>query len=299
MTEKEGHDCEDVDIEKLVSDREAFNEFVYTPLDKAMKELAKRRENKDLERKILMSLDNDLPSPLRNGPRAILFRQIATPNYEIRRFIGITELAGLIPLFWEYYADKFVSNNEVKYYLGKINFCKGVGKKGGLKLEHENVIDFNSCNGKRLSDVKTIFGEKLISFHHSLFAETYRKLPKDFFFDASGWLKKNGGTAVDYYKKYLTLFVSNAIEFENFMLDEKEVSFTKELFLPAFCQIIKEFGVKPLIVALEPTDIETSEFWMCHPYSSKKLVDAHRSHGIIAWLRRKIASLAPHQKHFA
>lgn len=280
----------DIDIDRLISDREAFNEFVYTPIEKAIKKLGKRRENKELERKILSSLNNDLPSPLQNGPRAVLFRQIATPNYEVRRFMGITEMAELKPLFWEYHEDKFVPNNEVKYYLGRLNFCRGIGKRGGLKSEYHKIIDFNSSNGKRLSEIKTLSGEKLISFHHSLFAGTYRKLPDDHFFDASHWFKRNGGTAVDYYKKYLTLFVSNAIEFENFMLDTKELSFTKELFLPAFCNVIKEFGVKPLIVALEPTDIETSEFWMCHPYSSKEFLN-HKPSGVFNKIWNKIAGL--------
>jgi hypothetical protein len=261
-----------IDVDKLVSNREAFNKFVYTPLNEAMQELKKRQKNEELKNKISRSLNNNLPTSLQNSPRAILFRQIATPNYETRLFMKTTESMGLNPLFWEYYEDKFVSNNEVKYHLGKLNFFKGVGKKGGLKLENKNIIDFNSCNGKKLCRVKTIFDESLISFHHRFFEKTYKKLPPDYFFDASDWFKTHGGNAANYYKNYLSLFVANAIEFENFMLDEKELSFTKELFLPAFCQVIKEFGVKPLIVALEPTNIETSELWMCYPYSSKKFI---------------------------
>jgi hypothetical protein len=293
--QKMKQNCNNIDIDKLICDREAFNKFVYTPVNEAIRELKKRRGNKKLENKILRSLKNNLPSPLKISPRAVLFRQLATPNYETRRFMDITELAGIKPLFWEYYNDKFVSKNEVKYYLGMINFCRGIGKKGGLKSEYKKIIDFNCYNGKKISDVKTISGKKLVSFHHSLFAGTYRKLPKDYFFDASDWLKENGGTAANYYKNYLTLFVSNAIEFENFMLDIKEVSFTKELFLPAFCQVIKEFGVKPLIVALEPTEIETNEFWMCHPYSSKKFVD-RKLNSIFNRTWEKIATLLKIEK---
>jgi hypothetical protein len=262
-----------IDIDKLVSNREAFNKFVYTPLDEAVRELKKRQTNKQLKIKISKSLKDGLPAPFETGPRAVLFRQIATPNYETRLFMSITESAGLDPLFWEYYEDKFVSNNEVKYYLGKLNFFKGIGKKGGFKSENKNIINFNSCNGKKLCEVKTLSGESLISFHHRFFAKTYRKMPPDYFFDASNWFKANGGNAAGYYKSYLSLFVAHAIEFENFMLDEKELSFTKELFLPAFCQVIKEFNFRPLIVALEPTDKETNKFWMCHPYSSKKFIE--------------------------
>ena len=53
------------------------------------------------------------------------------------------------------------------------------------------------------------------------------------------------------------------------MLDVKELSFTKEVFLPAFIEVIRITGVKPLIVALSPTDIEGDNFWMCHPHESE------------------------------
>jgi hypothetical protein len=61
--------------------------------------------------------------------------------------------------------------------------------------------------------------------------------------------------------------------FEKFMINEKESFFTREIFLPAFIDVMKRTGSKPIIVALEPTEIETDEFWMCHPHSSKELVN--------------------------
>lgn len=264
----------DFDIGELISDREKFNSFVYTPADIAISELKKRRDNEELKNKILSLLNsNIIPEPFIKEPRATLFRQVITPNYELRRFVSIADALGIKPLFWEYHADKFVPKNEIKYYLGMMAFSKGRGKRGGLIRDYKGIIDFNSSNGKKLSDIKTLWGDDLISFHHSLFNNTYRKVPQDYFFDASNWLKSNGGTAIDYYKAYLALFVYQGILFENIMLDTKELSFTRDIFLPAFIEIKRLTGFKPLIIALEPTDIETDEFWMCHPYESKRFIE--------------------------
>ncbi|HEY9480806.1 MAG TPA: hypothetical protein VIR98_01065 [Candidatus Paceibacterota bacterium] len=259
----------DIDIEKLISDREAFNAFIYTPLDKAIEELRSRNADESLGARMRDSVAIRIPEPLSDGPKAVLFRQVTTPNYELRRFVSIADaVCGLQPLFWEYRKDKFTSNNDVKKALGKLSFFFGKGKKGGSKIERLNVIDFNSYNGKKIDEVKTLWGQPLVDFHRELFENTYPKLDTAVFYDASDWFATSGGAAKGYYENFLSLFVKHAVLFENFMLDMKEVGFTREIFLPAFLRIMKATGVKPLIVALEPTDIEGEEFWMCHPHTS-------------------------------
>ncbi|MFZ2620950.1 MAG: hypothetical protein WAX85_02480 [Minisyncoccia bacterium] len=255
----------DIDIDELVKDRKAFNKFVYTPFDEAIKEIGKRKSDKSIHDL------NFVPGILKKAPRAIMFRQLVTPNYEISRFVSISELCGLEPLFFEYYNDKFTSNNVWKHSLGKMFFCKGRSKDGQARVETLNVIDFNRSNGKSISSVKTLWGQSLVNFHHELFIRRFKNF-KDIFFDASNWFHDNGGNASGYYKQFLSLFIKDAILFDNFLLDDKELTFTKEVFLLAFISIIKETGVKPLIVALEPTEIEEDRFWMCHPYEDIKFV---------------------------
>ena len=103
----------------------------------------------------------------------------------------------------------------------------------------------------------------------------YKNKNKDMiFFDASNWFLKSGGNAKEYYKNFLTLFVSHGILLENFMLDVKELTFTENIFLPAFMQVLRETGKKPLIIALEPTEIESNIFWMCHPQDTKRFVES-------------------------
>lgn len=265
------------DIDLLLSDRKKFEEFVYTSLPDAIKEIELRKEDEGLTESV-GKLVSEIPEPLKKGPKAVLFRQLATPNYEVRRFVSIIDLIdNLKPLFWEYHSDKFTSNNEWKHSLGKLKFFAGIGKKNGVKLETVNVIEFNDYVGKKIAEVKTFFGQSLIDFHHDLFDKTYTNFVEKEFFDASVWFSQNGGSASDYYEPFLSLFVKNAILFENFILDVKELSFTREVFLPAFIRVYEKTGKKPIIVALEPTELEDDVFWLCHPIESRVVVQKNLS----------------------
>lgn len=252
-------------IEKLVSDRKAFNDFVYTPVEEAVKELKRRWEDDSVK------INVDVPVPLQKTPRAIFYVSLVTPNQELIRFMSICRLLELPVLFFEHLSDKFTSNNEWKKFLGKMSFFGGWGKKGGAKMERLNVIDFNSFNGKNINEIKTLWGEDLINFHHGLLKNKYSDIGESIY-DASGWLIKHGPGPQNYYDAFLELLIKHGIEFENFYLDKKELSFTKEVFLPALIRVRKKFGLKPLIVALEPTEIEGDEFWYSHPYDHKEIV---------------------------
>jgi hypothetical protein len=112
-------------IDHLSTNKNEFNQFVYTPLEEAVSLLTKRRAN-------LLESKLSIPSPLEKDSRAVLFRQVLTSNYEARRFLNLIESTELKPLFFEYYKDKFTSNNEFKHSLGRLLFYKGRGKKDGM-----------------------------------------------------------------------------------------------------------------------------------------------------------------------
>lgn len=256
-------------IEDLVSNRDKFNEFVYTPLAQAVEELKNRWPDSNLEKAVTDYLHGDIPSIFKNGSRLVIFRHLCTANYELHRFISIADAYEMAPIFHEYHKDKFTSNNPTKYHLGKLSFHLGYGKDGTHRVKKENIIDFNTANGKPISSIKTHWGQQLVDFHRELFLSKYPQFTdEDVFFDSSEWFHRNGGSAKEYYKIFLTLFIRHGILFENFVIeDDQELTFTKEYFLPAFFDVWKRFGKKPLIVALEPTDIEGSNFWTCyHPH---------------------------------
>ena len=57
------------------------------------------------------------------------------------------------------------------------------------------------------------------------------------------------------------------------MIDHKqEKEFIRKVFLPAFISILEETGMKPLIVPLEPTEIEGGKFWICYPKEMMSIV---------------------------
>lgn len=259
------------EVETVMSN---FNQIVYTPFNEAVSELTKRWENKVLETKVTEILKGGIPKVLEDGFKTVLFRQLASPNYELRRFLSVGDALGWKTIFWEYYDDKFTSNNPCKYYLGKMGFYSGLGKKGGAKMEYINIIDFNKCNGEKISNIHTLWGQSLIDFHHELFFDRFPYDTNSIFFDASSWFSTNGQNAKQYYKNYLLLFLRNALLFENFLLEDKqELNFTKEVFIPAFLEVWKETGFKPLIVPLEPTSSEGEEFWYCYPSNMKDSIN--------------------------
>ena len=265
------------DVPRLVSDRRLFDRALYTPLSEAWEELQRRRQDPELEAKVNKALGNDVPAPLLESPRAVLFRNLITPNHENRRFVSIVNgFDRLEPLFFEYTKDKFTSNNELKRTLGKLYFTHGRGKKGGVNMDSLNVIDFLASDGKSISTLQTLWGQGFVEFHHEFFDDCYKKMPGSFF-DASDWLRSKGGSSLEYYKAFLTLFIRHGILFENMMLDKKERSFAEHVFLPSFLSVCQEIGVKPLIVALEPTEIEGELFWTCYPGVDKAYVEAKLS----------------------
>lgn len=256
-------------VEELMSKRQSFNDFIYLPLFDALAELERRQTDLSLSTYVEKYLSKDIPDIMKEKKSAVLFRHIATPNYEIRRFMNIADTVddyGIQPLILEYLDDKFTNRNQWKYFLGRLSFYKGHDKNKTAMFECKVIMDFNTHNMQPISSVKTLAGNSLVDFHHDLFLRHFPHMKNVGMFDMSEWLREHGGGAKAYYKTFLSLFLKHGILFENFLIDGNESVFTKEIILPALFEIHKETRVKPLIVALEPTDIESDQFWLSHPY---------------------------------
>ena len=261
---------------KIMSDRNIFNQIVYTPLSEALRLLDERQKDPELMVKVEKLLKGDIPEILKNNKKcAILFRQIATPNHESQFFCSLAKEYGLTPIIFEYFDDKFTSNNDFKHSLGQLRIHGCVNKKDNYPIEKITIINFNKYNGKKLKEVKTIWKEPLINFHRKLF-EFYNYKAKDInFYDASFWFKKNGGEASGYYANFLLLFTCFGILFENFLLNENNDNngkFTKDVVLPAIEKVINLIGLKPLIVPITPIDIEKDNFWISYYPDIKTLI---------------------------
>lgn len=246
-------------------------DHIYTPLEEAKEELLRRWNDHNLRYKVSSILKDDIPDPFRTAPRATLARFILSPNFELYHFLDLIRDTGLKPLCLEYLNDKFVSENIDKYYLCKLFFHGGTGKKGGDRLSALNVIDFNGSEGKRICDLHTVYDKKLIDFHREVM--DYSCIDSDIDrFDISDHYNRNGKVSKHYYTYFLSLFVRNGILFENFLLDKIQVNITRDVVLPAYANVCEKFGVKPLIVRLGPIGREESLYWRYYPNQIKERI---------------------------
>jgi hypothetical protein len=267
-------------VESVITDKQTLASAIYTPWRDAFQELESRRADSKLEEYVKKTLGSQgIPEIMRNKKSIVLFRHMATPNFEVSRFMACADLfRDFQPLILEYTEDKFNDRNQWKYFLGKLRFHKGTNKHGELLFENVNILNFNESNNKPMTEVKTAWGQGLVDFHHELFLEKFKEFPNSFH-DISHWIHGFGPRATDYYQKFLTLFVQDAVLFDNFRLDAAEFQFTKEVILPAFFAVEEACGVKPLLVNLAPTELEAEEFWYGHPHTTKAILEAKMNRG--------------------
>lgn len=260
---------------KIMSDKQLFYRTVYTPLSEALKLLHERQEDETLIKKIEGILKNDIPEPLQGkGHKGVQFRQIATPNHDVKWFTEITQDHGLKTVFFEYHDDKFTSNNDFKHSLGQLKIHPKLNKHGNHLEEKVTIFDFNKYNGKSFKEIVTLWSQPLIDFHRKLFDVCGYDREKFHFYDASTWFKRNGDKAVDYYVNFLLLFTCHGILFENFLLEGSEGEFTEKIFLPALEKASRLAGVKPLIVPIPPMDTQEDPHWTSYDKKVKTFMDS-------------------------
>lgn len=252
-----------------------FNAFgnLYTEPRIALWELKQRRHDAVLKKHIRQSLGSESEELLKkfSRPRAVFFRQVATPTHETLRFLKLAKQMKLKPLIFEYFDDKFVSaENRSKRSLGKMPIYQYTGSDGREMVAYKTICDFNTSTGKKFKDIVCINGEKFVDFHHRLFRTITGLNLKICSVDVSGWFKSNGGKAEMYYERLLTLFIRDGILFENFMPHRSESAFTKSIVIPAFKNLESLYGAKPLIIRLAPEKEEVRQFWDAYPLKIKK-----------------------------
>ncbi len=208
-----------------------------------------------------------------NSPRAVFFRQVATPTHEVLRFLRIAKHMRLTPIILEYYGDKFVSaGNPYKRALGKMPIYQHTGIDGRDNVKYHTVVDFNEYTGKPISAVKCKSGESLIDFHHKLLDKMSRLNIEAHCADATPWFQALGGMAGKYYDEFLTLFVRDAILFEYFEPTASEQLFIRETMIPAFQNVANKFGLQPLVFRLVPKNKEGRKFWDAYPKTIEKFI---------------------------
>ncbi|SJM95856.1 conserved hypothetical protein [Crenothrix polyspora] len=247
---------------------EDLRQLLYTPIDKAVDILdARQKQNLKLPS---LNIADPLSAYWGRGckpqPRtAIMLRQIATPNYEMRRVVQLCEKYHLNLLILTIEEDKFCPNNPCKYASGRMGFFEGLGRNGGRKIRYSTIINFNQYNGYPIRECKTFRGKPFMDFHHNLFLQEFPQLTPQNIIDCSKWVMQHQRLGNNLYRASLELFLQHAILFETFVLSNCELDITLMKVLPAFQEIVNNFGIKPLIVHSEDPDMEGDNYWQLYP----------------------------------
>lgn len=246
--------------------KEQFNiEEIYTPLSEARKEILRRWNNKELRKKVEKYLGGEMPGPFKKEPRAVLSRSIITPNRELFYFLDLTKNTKLKPIGLEGVEDKFCTKNYDKVSLGKLTFYEDRRGSRAKRMEDGKnvvrIINMTASDGKKFGDIKTLWGEDLVSFHHRMLGSYGAEIET---FDDFKWFAKRNKkkNPYQYYENFIAFFICHGILFENFHAKGKEESFTSSIIMENFRKISDIFQLRPLIVPLVPIeDEECLDYW--------------------------------------
>lgn len=245
--------------------QQALRQYLYTPMEEAIQILQQRQKLNHLK-----PLDFMVPEPLQpnyqwgspqSSKTAVMFRQIATPNHEMRRAVKLCEKYQLNLLILSFQEDKFISCNASKHALGRMGFFDGLGRAGGKKLCYSTILNFNQFNGRALRECQTFRGQPLIKFHHDLLLSEFQQLRSENLFECSHWFIQQRREVGNLYRAFLKLFLKHAILLETFVLSASELAFTLKKVLPAFQEIDANFGMKPLIVNADTESLD-DDVWL-------------------------------------
>lgn len=231
----------------------------YTPPEEAVSLLHSRRAASPL------ACGNILEQQFSNRPYGVLSRHVATPNFELERFIGLVASMGLTPLVLEFHHDKFVSGNPAKLALARMRFDGGTGRNGGPRpIRVLTITDLRDADGLPLCQTTTNWGEGLIPFHHGLLRSRPELREVEVVDGSPIFLTYTGGVR-HYYEEVFSLFIRHAILFENFLYTSSEQRFTTEIVLPAFEAVSARHGCQPLVCRLDPPESEGHPYWYQYP----------------------------------
>jgi hypothetical protein len=230
----------------------------------AVKELRRRQKDPNLIKKVNDFLKGDIPEPLKDflnkPPIAVLARNIFTPDYELDIFLKkVSDINGE-PFLFEHTEDKFIAENDDKHALGKLSFYLNTDKHGKNNTHNISIIDFHLAEGKKISQVHTLGGERLVDFHHKILSKYYPDILNNIV-DGSDWVYRTGKSAKDYYSKFLSIFIVHSILFETVRLDGEEGAFFRKVFYPNLLKTIEIFGVKPIICPILSGDESRNSKW--------------------------------------
>lgn len=248
----------------------------YTPIKEAKRIIQKRWENKQLQRTVEKRFSNDIPNEVSDVPSGVIWKHIGTPDREFARFLDLTTQVGVKPLCFEYTEDKFVARNFTKFELANLPFTTGLNKNGKTMTKREKIINFDHAEGRRLCDLKTLWGESLVDFHHWFLCALF-PIMKGRVVDVYEWTKRHGSTARERYQSVMTLALTHFILFDDYDIFAGEDTFTLDVVLPSFKKVEAEFDLRPLVVRIsKPNQYMIDPYWWCYSKETKDIMERHK-----------------------
>ncbi len=232
---------------------------VYTPLEDALRELERRRADRSIMQR-MDSFFSKLGVPFIDlAPAFVFCRDIITPNHEYER---VRELATSLPLALFEFDAKFVAANNDSYHLCRLRFDSNSGNGS----ECLRIVDFNAYEGKYFSEIQTVNGILLHSFHHKMLDYMFPNTSNSIR-DITTWFLVTRELSPHYYFHFLALFLTHGILLENYVVEQaSEADFFFQRMLPSFLMCEQEFGLRPLIVPPLPLELEESNHWVTYTH---------------------------------
>jgi len=221
---------------------------IYTPVEQALDELRRRRQDHALVARVTAFLDGDIPEYLKEHDCFVLPRHIATPNNEALYVLGQARRFGVRAVFSQDPKDRFTSVNNLKRRLARPHVCEET--PNGRRYGKLDIVDVPQAEGLPIDEVRCRDGKRLLDFHNGLFDKI---AGTDFLVaDDSDWIDRNHrGDRTSHYQKFLALFVTHGVVFEDFETGN-DPQFLQQFVRPALADMRRTLGVLPIIVRPYP-----------------------------------------------
>lgn len=190
------------------------------------------------------------PCPAFNGVLVFGKAAVATCRYEDILFTHRARELGLRPVWMEHTEGHLSTHSPFKRSLLHPTFAIKRGRNGGLVLKKEKLGSLQDRRMQQINTIRLDDGTPLIDYHHRLHARL--GLGPESVIEASD-LHSQFATPRQYYLPYLSLFLAHAVLVDDFHGGEDSHvagEFTDTVFLPAYRELSRRFGVSPLIARL-------------------------------------------------
>ncbi len=199
-------------------------------------------------------------------PVALLFRQIATPSFEVCSFIRKARRFGLEPVILEHVNDSFSVHNSYKRSLAVMPIALGKNCHNEIVWRRQKLAKLDRLEGRKLNSIKLASGESLVSYHHrKLYGAFGTRTPR--LVDLKEIVPSVAFGAQGYYHDLFNLLHGNVVLFEDFVVDSQTANFFTRIVLPAYEGSMTKTSYRPQIAKLTFGERSASPFWNYYPSS--------------------------------